>query len=339
MIKLLHWEYWPFEVIYAIPFLYWVYLSARAGSFFFFRAANPAIPNGGMFGESKFDILNKIPQNYIPKTVYASTDQSFEHLQQELQTAGIDYPVIAKPNIGSRGFLVKKVQDRTELEAYLKNQSVDFLLQEYVDYPMEVSVMYYRFPDQAQGAISSVTLKEYLTVTGDGTRTVQQLVQNYDRAKLQLDTLKQSHAHVLSTIPAAGERLELVPIGNHCKGAAFFNGNKYIDQELVDTFDELSHQIKGIYFGRFDLKCSDLQTLKKGEHFKILEINGVGAEPAHIYDPGYSFWKALGDIMRQWKIIYQISVANRRKGAPYMTYTEMYHTLSDLFAYKKLARS
>ena len=51
MIKLLHWEYWPFEVIYAIPFLYWVYLSARAGSFFFFRAANPAIPNGGMFGE------------------------------------------------------------------------------------------------------------------------------------------------------------------------------------------------------------------------------------------------------------------------------------------------
>ena len=43
--------------------------------------------------------------------------------------------------------------------------------------------------------------------------------------------------------------------------------------------------------------------------------------------------------MRQWKIIFQISVANKRKGAPYMTYTEMYHTLADLFAYKKLARS
>ena len=126
---------------------------------------------------------------------------------------------------------------------------------------MEASVMYYRFPDQDRGAISSVTLKEYLTVIGDGTSTVLQLILNYDRAKLQLDTLKQSHAHLLSTIPTAGERLELVPIGNHCKGAAFFNGNEYIDQQLVDTFDKISHQVKGIYFGRFDLKCQDLQAL------------------------------------------------------------------------------
>ena len=130
----------------------------------------------------------------------------------------------------------------------------------------------------------------------------------------------------------------MVPFGNHCRGAAFYNGNHLIDSDLESTFDKISHGVEGIYFGRFDIKCQDIESLKQGVDFKILEINGVGAEPAHIYDPEYRLFQALRDIKMQWNIIYQISLQNRRNGVHFMSYKEAYQTLLHLFTYKRFAR-
>ncbi len=338
-IKLWHWEYWPFEVIYAPGFIYYLYLSLRAKSPFFFSAANPGIENGGMMGESKINILKKIPAHLIPKTLFFSLEEGTQNLRFKLEQAGITFPVIAKPNIGSRGFLVRKIQNYQELIDYLKRQKVDFIIQEYVDYPLEISVMYHRFPHRKQGKITSITLKKYLSVTGDGVSTVLELIQQYDRAKLQLDTLKVTHKHLLDQVPKKGEVLELVPIGNHCRGAAFYNGNHLADAELTSVFDGISRQLKGIYFGRFDMKCQSITSLKVGKQFKILEINGVGAEPAHIYHPGYSLLQANLDIFKQWKTIFRLSLHNKRQGAAFMSLKEAYRMRIGLFAYKKLARS
>lgn len=338
-IKLRSWEYWPFEVIYAPVFIYWLYLSLKARSLFFFSAANPGIETGGLMGESKINILNKIPRHLIPKTLFVASGEDLRHILTKLTEAGIGFPLIAKPNIGSRGFLVKKLHEPQELLNYLKQQKIDFLVQEYIAYPMEMSIMYYRFPHKTSGTISSVTLKEYLAVKGDGHSTVLQLIKNFDRAKLQLNILKQTHAHLMDKIPDAGEVVELVPIGNHCRGATFYNGNHLIDEKLIATFDHISHQLDGIYFGRFDLKCADLQGLKQGDSFTILELNGVGAEPAHIYDPSYRLFQAIKDILSQWNVIYQISVYNKRRGQDFMSLGEAYQTLLNLLAYKKLVRS
>ena len=53
---------------------------------------------------------------------------------------------------------------------------------------------------------------------------------------------------------------------------------------------------------------------KKVEDFKIIEVNGVNSEPAHIYEPSYSLLKAYRDIFHHMEIIYEISEMNLALG-------------------------
>ncbi|MGB0838511.1 MAG: hypothetical protein ACPGXL_00150 [Chitinophagales bacterium] len=333
-IRLLHWEYWPLPVLYTPVVLYYVFLSLKARSFFFFSAANPAIEMGGLLGESKMGILNIIPQKYLPKTVFVTKHMDVPEMLRQMKTANINFPVIAKPDVGERGFLVVLAKDEAELTAY-KKSNIDFIIQEYIDYPNEVGVMYYRLPNQQKGVVNSFTVKKYLSVTGDVNSTLLQLIEQYDRAKLQMEQLTELLAHRLDEIPAEGAVVELLPFGTHSRGAKFLNGNHIIDQALTDTFDKISHELTGVYFGRYDIKCKSIEDLKQGKHFSILEINGVKAEPTHIYDPGFSFFTALNTLFKQWNTIYQISKINHQNGVTYPSFSEGIQATRDYFRYKK----
>src|SRR2546428_13370320 len=55
------WEFWPMWLFYA-PVALWVgALSLRYRGVATMTAANPGMPDGGLVGESKFDILTKLP--------------------------------------------------------------------------------------------------------------------------------------------------------------------------------------------------------------------------------------------------------------------------------------
>ncbi|HOZ87200.1 MAG TPA: hypothetical protein PL029_05545, partial [Bacteroidia bacterium] len=54
--------------------------------------------------------------------------------------------------------------------------------------------------------------------------------------------------------------------------------------------------------GRYDIRCTSIEDLKKGNNFSILELNGSGAEPAHIYDPNFSYLKAQTVLINYKKI-------------------------------------
>ncbi len=62
------------------------------------------------------------------------------------------------------------------------------------------------------------------------------------------------------------------------------------------------------------MKYKDWESLLTGKDFTLMEINGVNAEPAHIYDPSFSLLKAYRDIFSHMKIIYEISKQNRLLG-------------------------
>ena len=85
------------------------------------------------------------------------------------------------------------------------------------------------------------------------------------------------------------------------------------------VIDLICKQIKGFYFGRFDLRCNSIEDLKKGKNFSILELNGAGAEPAHIYDPSFSFFKAQLVLANHYRMMYLASKENNKLGAPFMT--------------------
>lgn len=316
----MHWEYWPMWLVYLPVSFYYVYLSLKAKSFFFFSASNPKIENGGMFFESKWLIFKQIPKELYPSTIFISPNDSIDHIKSKMLDEHINYPIIAKPDRGERGWLVKKIKSETELQQYRASVKVTFLIQSYVNLPLELSLFYYRHPNQKKGTITSLTFKKLLTITGNGLDTIQELIYKNDRAFLQYEHLKKHSQIDFKAILEINQTLEIVPYGNHALGAMFINYNHLISQDLINVFDAISKSIDGFYFGRFDLRCSSFDELILGKNISILELNGAGAEPAHIYDPSFSYWKAQLVLASHYKMMFNAAIENYNRGVEFMNF-------------------
>ncbi|MEO9965371.1 MAG: hypothetical protein ABJF11_06270 [Reichenbachiella sp.] len=318
--KIFRWEFWPFSLFYFPVMFYWLWLTIRARSFFFFTASNPTIEFGGMLGESKDKIFKLIPDEYIPKTYCLEPAIDKASFLNRLQLENLDFPIILKPDIGERGWMVELINNEDELADYLDRIRVNFLVQEFVPYEVELGIFYYKYPNCDHGTISSIVQKDMLAVTGDGIRTVEHLMNDDVRAKMHIENLKRKTPELMERVPYAAERVELNSIGNHCLGTTFLNGNHLINDRLIKTFDHISSQIDGFYFGRYDLRCRSIEDLSNEKDFKILELNGAGAEPAHIYHPGFSLLQAYKDIIHHLKVLADISMINNKRGVPYYTF-------------------
>ncbi len=300
---------------------YYPWLCLRARSLVFFSASNPGITMGGMFGESKFEVLKKVPQHIIPKTLLIQLPITKTSLIELLEKENLPFPVIFKPDIGERGFMVKRINSEEDLAQYLQKTKVDFLVQELVDLPLEFGVFYTRYPSASHGQVNSIVMKEMLSITGNGKSTLRDLILTTDRAKLQWQSLEVAYRQALDNIVPLNQKIELVSIGNHALGTKFINANSLITPGLSSSFDQISKQIDGFYFGRFDLRCASVQDLEKG-NVKIVELNGCGAEPAHIYDPAFNFFDAVKVLLQHWRNIFEISRENNQRGVPYISFKE-----------------
>lgn len=323
VIKLKAWEYWPFGIIQFPSILYYLWLSIRSRSLVFFSASNPGIEMGGMFGESKFKVLKMIPAQFIPTTILIEIPATKEMVLKQIVDGGLKFPLIFKPDLGERGFMVKRIDSEGEIDEYLKKIKVNFLAQEQVDFPHEFGIFYRRFPNEITGSVTSVVMKEMLSVTGDGRSTLQEMILQKDRAKLQWPKLQKIYRAQLNMVIPVGKSMELISIGNHALGTKFLNGNSLINEKLSLVFDTISKEIPGFYFGRYDLRTATIEDLYSGR-LKIMELNGCGAEPGHIYDPGFSIWKAIGVLVIHWSNIFEIARQNRRNGVPYTPLREAY---------------
>ena len=308
--KLLHWEHWPLLMFYIpnIPYAFLHGLWAR--NLVFYTAVNPGIKNSGIGSESKYETLQLFPKEYIPKSILHKKGQDIEVTLENLKKHDIEYPIIAKPDIGFRGLMVKKIENQDSLIRYLNKYPVSIIIQEFLNHKYECGIFYFRHPKHKNGKITSVTLKEFLTVTGNGTSTVKDLVLANKRAFLYYDLLKNDSLIQWEIIPDKGQKLKLSSIGNHSKGTRFINGNHLINEKLEASLNHLNHQIKGWYYGRLDVKYNSLEELNEGT-FKVLELNGILAEPTHIYDASkINYLQALKTIRTHWKELYKIARYN-----------------------------
>lgn len=325
-IKTFSWEYWPIWVVYFPVSFYFLYLAIKARSCFFFSASNPTLEVGGMFFESKWKIFQLVPKKYYPNTILVDDSDDMGSVNNRMSLAGIVFPIIAKPDRGERGWGVKKIDNLQELAKYKTAFNLSFLIQSYINYPIELSVFYYRHPSQKNGIVTSVTLKKLLTVTGNGQSTIAELIEQNNRCFLQYQNMIQQNTIDFTYVPQPKEEVLLVPYGNHILGATFINYNHIIDSALTQTINTISQQINGFYFGRYDLRCASINDLKNGKNFSILEVNGAGAEPAHIYHPGFSFFKAQLTIAKHFNMMYKAAIENNKNGTAYMTYKDFRNT-------------
>jgi hypothetical protein len=320
-VKLFNWEYWPFGIIQLPLMFMWLWYSLKERSFFYFTASNPGIFAGGMMGESKYDVLSMLPDDLKPKTILARRAASVEELKRLMKENSLVYPLIFKPDLGERGWMVRRINNDDEAAQYLSEIKIDFILQELVDLPLEFGVFYTRFPKEEHGFVNSITAKEFLHVTGYGKKTLRELIFENDRARLQWSSLQREYKKEFSEVVPEGKVVELVSIGNHCLGTKFLNGNHLITEKLSTSFDQISKQVRGFYFGRYDLRCASIEDLENGK-VKIIELNGCGAEPAHIYHPNASLWTGIRDLISHWQNMYRISRENHERGVEYISFSE-----------------
>ena len=270
--------------------------------------------------ESKKEVYDLIPSGYYPATFFFKASSSLQEILALIEQRNLKYPLIGKPDIGMKGVMVKKLENEKGLSSYAQNSKVDFLIQEYVPFKNEIGIFYYRYPDKEKGHISGIVKKEFLAVTGDGISTVEQLLLKNKRAVLQLPTLRIKEKDKMNIVLQKGEELIIVPYGNHVRGAKFLDDSNLIDEELTNTIDLICKKVDGFYFGRLDIRYNDWKELKQGKNFSIIELNGSGSEPTHIYDPRHSVFWAWKEIAKHWRILYRISKINHQlQKTPYMT--------------------
>lgn len=305
--KLTHWEYWPVYVIYLPTFFLWIWYMIKFRSFSFYKYSNPIIKNGGFCGDSKMEIYNLLPVGLYPRTVLIKKNDS-TNFEKILIENKIKYPFIVKPDIGSRGIDVQKVSTIEELIQYSKKAKGNFLIQERIDLPNEIGLFYCRIPKEKRGRITGITLKNFLTVEGNGEDNIEQLMKKNLRFEMQISNIR-NKINLNEVIPKYEKRC-LVPFGNHNRGTEFLDGKEYITDKLEFTFDNILNKIPGFYFGRLDIRFNTFDELEKGVNFSIIELNGAKSEPTHIYDTKHSFWHGQREIFRHQKIFSEIIKIN-----------------------------
>lgn len=314
--KLRDWEHWPFWMRYLNITPMWFWYCLRSRSLWFFTPSNPTLTFGGFEGEGKREMYEQLPPGSFPRTIYIIPGIPFEQLKQQVEAAGFSFPFIVKPDVGMAGILFRKMEDWAQLHHYHQQVPVDYIVQNLVQYPIEFSIFYYRYPDQQKGVITGFLEKEPMSVTGDGTSSLQQLMQTHPKAKHRLEELEAKHTGLLDWVIPAGEKYYLTYAANLNRGGHFINLHNEIDEQLHSVVDSLNLYSKTFYYGRYDLKAASLEDLKQGKNFQLLEYNGSGAEPNHIYNSGYKLRDAHKEILKHWKVLYEISSMVRKTGVP-----------------------
>jgi hypothetical protein len=307
------WETWPFNLVYFPMLFVWLYYIIRSRAVWFFTPSNPAITFGGMQGETKSEMYARLQPGFYPTTVVVQPTDRFEEVLSKAAQQQLVFPFVVKPEIGEAGILFRKIDNAIQLQEYHGKVQLPYLLQALVHYPIEVSVFYYRMPAEKKGTITGFLHKVPLQVVGDGVSTLQQLINHHSKAKDYLSDIEKVHAGQFGQVVEKGQVYKLSYAANHRRGARFYNLGKEIDAKLLAVFDNISNCTDGWYYGRYDVMCRSIADLKAGRHFCILEYNGCGAEPNHIYDSGYTLWQAYREIVRHWSALYRISRYNAKR--------------------------
>ena len=312
--KITHWESWHYHIKYIPLIPVWLWYCLRSRSFWFFTSANPTLTFGGMEGETKEEMYTQLPPGSFPNSIFVDPKISFEELSTQVQENGITFPCAVKPNVGMMGYMFRKINSGEDLKKYHRSIPVRYVVQQLVDFPMEVSVFYYRLPGSKKGTVSGFLSKECPQVFGDGSSTLAQLIADHAGVRFRQEEMMRKHEANLGRVIPKGERYALSDASNRSQGGKLVGLEHEIDETLLELFDDISHYKGKFFYGRYDIKCTSVADLKARKNFSILEYNGSGSGTQHVYGNGYSLLEASQIILHHWKMLFRISRKNFREG-------------------------
>jgi membrane protein DedA with SNARE-associated domain len=314
--RALRWEFWPPALFYPPVALYVAWLAIRHGGFGVAAAANPGIDAGGLVGESKFEILTRLGPDgrRVARSWLVAPGAGAIMARAIAREAGLTFPFVLKPDLGQRGDGVAVVRSAAEVDAYFGSSDRATVLQEYVP-GVELGLFYARRPGERRGRVTSITEKRFPEVTGDGRRSLAELVLDDRRASLSARAYFARLGERVDEVPERGERVRLVEIGSHCRGALFLDGERLRTPELEAAVEALARRFDGFFYGRFDVRAASIDAAMGGE-ITAIELNGLTSEPTHIYDPSSGLFAAYEAVFAHWRLAFEIGAENVRRGAP-----------------------
>ena len=302
--------------------VHWLYLSVRFGGLTLPSAANPALTAGGLVGEGKREYFDSMgPLARAVTAPYASVRKhrslDMPALQAAMAGAGLDFPLIVKPDLGMCGYGVRKVDNLRELFCYAFHfpDAETMILQQYLPQENEAGVFYVRDPATGTGRVIGLALRYFPRVTGDGQKTIAQLIKASCRAGRSLGTCTHRATADLARVPAAGEPVRLSTIGSTRVGGLYRDGKAHITPALTSAIDAIARDMTDFHFGRFDVRFTTLEALRAGTGLTIMEVNGAGAEAIEAWDPDTGLVAGLRTMFAKQRWLFDIGAANRNKGA------------------------
>ena len=235
---------------------------------------------------------------------------------------------MAKPDIGWNGYGVRLVENEVHLYKYIASfpQGETLILQKPVHHDGEAGIFYVRIPGEEKGRIYSITLRYFPYVVGNGSSTLRELILSDPRAQMRSHFyLGERPNHVgfgkedLDHVPQDGELIRLAFIGSLRVGGLYRDASHLITPELTDRFDDIARSMPEFYYGRFDVRFESTDLLRQGKGFRIIEINGAGAEAIQAWDPNVPLRKLYKEFFRAQSLLFKVADMNRRRGFKPMT--------------------
>jgi hypothetical protein len=299
----------------------WLWLALRYRSATLPSCVNPAITSGGLVGEGKLEYFSGMGEVARAATaawcaVSTRSKLARRELQQMLFDARLPFPLIAKPDLGLCGYGVRRIDNLGELRAYLDAFPCDetVVLQQYLPQEGEAGIFYARDPVTDQGRIIGLTLRYFPRVTGDGIRSVGELIARDPRASRVVHSPRHESRYNARRIPGRGETVRLSTVGSTRVGGLYRDGDSCITPQLLKAVDAIARDMPDFHFGRFDVRFDSLQDLSAGSGFTIMEINGAGSEAIQAWDPDTRLLDGLRMIFAKQRLLFAIGDAMRRRG-------------------------
>ena len=299
----------------------WLWLSLRYGCWTLPAAANPRIAAGGLVGEGKseyFHIMGPLARAHTADYALLRnhTATALQDAEQCMRDAGLDFPLILKPDIGWCGFGVRIVRNRDELLSYLQAypKGEDIVLQRFVAYEEEAGIYYARRPGEAQGRITGILRRFYPRVTGDGQSTIAELIARDPRARRIGSDGRSQTCCDIARVPRAGETVRLSVTGSTRVGGMYQDASCLVTPELETAIHAIAMDMKDLHVARFDVRFESIGALRLGQSFKIIEVNGAGSEAVHAWDPRYTLSQAYGIVFEKQRMLFAIGAAMRARG-------------------------
>jgi hypothetical protein len=301
--------------------LQWCWLGLRHRSLTLPSAANPRITAGGLVGDTKSEYFTSMgPLARARVATWALITVAGDDVLHAARTAmdenDLDFPIVAKPDLGWCGFGVRRIDDAAQLADYLAHYPAGeaLMLQRYLDEPGEAGIFYVRDPQQARGWLLGILLRHYPRVIGDGSSTVAQLVAGDLRLQRALRDGDKHECHFdAEQVPAAGESVRLSLIGSTRVGGLYEDGGELKSEALLAVIDAIARDMPQFHIGRFDVRYRTLQDLRRGR-FTIMEVNGAGSEAVHAWDPKYSLRQTYRMVFAKQQLLFALGAANRARG-------------------------